>query len=118
WETEIMRRSVDALLPGLPSGKRVLNIGFGMGIIDTMLADTKPSVHHIVEAHPGVLEHLSKPDSRFGSAWEAGGPEGGAFKVHGGRWQDVLPGLLAKGAVYDAIYFDTFGEDYSQLKLF
>lgn len=118
WETDIMRRSVDALLPDLPSGKRILNIGFGMGIIDTMFADTKPSRHHIVEAHPDVLEHLSRPDSKFGSQWESSGPEKGAFGVLGGRWQDVLQGLLEQGEVYDAIYFDTFGEDYSQLKLF
>ncbi|MBE3042763.1 hypothetical protein IMZ48_09355 [Candidatus Bathyarchaeota archaeon] len=118
WETDIMRRSVDALLPDRPAEKRILNIGFGMGIIDTMFADTKPSMHHIVEAHPDVLEHLSSPDSKFGSKWEASGPEEGAFRVLGGRWQDVLEGLLEEGEVYDAIYFDTFGEDYSQLKLF
>lgn len=118
WETDIMCRSVDALLPGRPSGKRILNIGFGMGIIDSMFAETKPSKHHIVEAHPDVLEHLSSPDSKFGSQWESSGPEEGAFQVLGGRWQDVLQGLLEKGEIYDAIYFDTFGEDYSQLKLF
>lgn len=118
WETDIMRRSVDGLLPDLPSGKRILNIGFGMGIIDTMFAETKPSRHHIVEAHPDVLEHLSRPDSKFGSQWESSGPEEGAFSVLGGRWQDVLQDLLEKGEVYDVIYFDTFGEDYSQLKFF
>lgn len=118
WETDIMRRSVDALLPDRPAGKRILNIGFGMGIIDSMFADTKPAKHHIVEAHPDVLEHLSGPGSKFGSQWEGSGPEEGAFRVLGGRWQDVLQGLLEEGEVYDAIYFDTFGEDYSQLKLF
>ncbi|SPO00797.1 probable Arginine N-methyltransferase 2 [Cephalotrichum gorgonifer] len=118
WETDIMRRSVDALLPDLPSGKRILNVGFGMGIIDSMFADTKPSRHHIIEAHPDVLARLSEPDSPFGSKWEASGPEEGAFKVLGGRWQDILPQLLGDGEVYDAIYFDTFGEDYSQLKYF
>ncbi|KEZ44363.1 Arginine N-methyltransferase 2 [Scedosporium apiospermum] len=118
WETDIMRRSVDTLLPGLEPGKRILNIGLGMGIIDSMFADTKPAKHHIIEAHPAVLDHLSKPDAKFGSQWEQSGPEEGAFKVHRGRWQDVLPTLLEKGEMYDAIYFDTFGEDYSQLRLF
>lgn len=118
WETDIMRRSVDALLPDRCEGKRILNIGFGMGIIDGMLADIKPSRHHIVEAHPDVLEHLSRPESKFGSHWESSGPEEGAFQIFGGRWQDVLQDLQEKGEVYDAIYFDTFGEDYSQLKLF
>lgn len=118
WETDIMKRSVDALLPGLPPGKRILNIGFGMGIIDSMFAETKPTRHHIIEAHDEVMSHLDEPDSRFGAKWEASGPEDGAFKVHRGRWQDVVPIMLERGEVYDAVYFDTFGEDYSQLRKF
>ncbi|KAK3694305.1 S-adenosyl-L-methionine-dependent methyltransferase [Podospora appendiculata] len=118
WETDIMRQSVDALLPNKPSGKRVLNIGLGMGIIDSMFAETKPSRHHIIEAHPEVLEHLSAPDSKFGSSWEESGPEPGAFKVYEGKWQEICHQLLEEGQVYDAIYFDTFGEDYGQLRMF
>ncbi|KAI0114002.1 arginine N-methyltransferase 2 [Nemania sp. FL0031] len=119
WETSIMRSSVDALIPGQQPGKRVLNIGFGMGIIDTMFRDTQPSRHHIIEAHPEVLKHIeSSPDCTFGKDWEASGPLEGAFKVHAGKWQEVMPKLLEQGELYDAIYFDTFGEDYSQLRLF
>jgi type IV protein arginine methyltransferase len=117
WETDIMRRSVDLLLPGLEPGKRILNIGFGMGIIDRMFADTKPAVHHIIEAHPAVLSKVQLPESEFGAKWEESAPEG-RYKIHPGKWQDVCPKLLEAGEVYDAIYFDTFGEDYSQLKLF
>ncbi|KAH0494043.1 hypothetical protein TgHK011_000678 [Trichoderma gracile] len=118
WETDIMRRSVAALLPGSPPGKRVLNVGFGMGIIDGMFAALRPSRHHIIEAHPDVLAHIAGPDSAFGAAWEAGGPEKGEFQVCKGRWQDVVPLLAEQGYLYDAIYFDTFGEDYSQLRTF
>lgn len=118
WETSIMRSSVDALLPELPAGRKVLNIGFGMGIIDSMFAETKPSKHHIIEAHPAVLEHINGSDSKFGKEWEASGPSDGAYKVHAGKWQDVVPKILEKGETYDAIYFDTFGEDYNQLRLF
>ncbi|SPQ18596.1 54a1d860-4876-47f6-a302-2833ebec68d8 [Thermothielavioides terrestris] len=118
WETDIMRQSVDALLPDKQPGKRILNIGFGMGIIDTMFAETKPACHHIIEAHPGVLEHIASPSSKFGSAWEESGPAPGAFKVYNGKWQEVCQELLQKGHTYDAIYFDTFGEDYSQLRMF
>ncbi|KAN0121763.1 arginine N-methyltransferase 2 [Hyaloscypha variabilis] len=117
WETDIMRRSVDLLLPGLPPGKRILNIGFGMGIIDRMFADTKPATHHIIEAHPAVLAKLQQPDSEFGEKWEKSASEG-RYKVHAGKWQDVCPLLLQAGEIYDVIYFDTFGEDYSQLKFF
>lgn len=118
WETEIMRRSVKALIPNETAGKRVLNIGFGMGIVDSMFAATKPVRHHIIEAHEEVLSHLDSPDSTFGEKWEASGSEAGAYKVHKGRWQDVVPILLERGEVYDAVYFDTFGEDYSQLRKF
>ncbi|KAI8959612.1 arginine N-methyltransferase 2 [Daldinia sp. FL1419] len=118
WETSIMRASVDALLPDLPAGRKILNIGFGMGIVDGMFAETRPAKHHIIEAHPGVLEHINSSDSKFGKEWAASGPSEGAFKVHGGKWQEVVPKLLEQGETYDAIYFDTFGEDYSQLRLF
>lgn len=118
WETDIMKRSVAALLPDGATGKRILNVGFGMGIIDSMFAEHKPSRHHIIEAHPSVLEHVSKPGSKFGPEWEKSGPEEGAYKIHDGRWQDVVPKLLEQGEIYDAIYFDTFGEDYSQLRMF
>lgn len=120
WETDIMRRSVSALLPDTTdqTGKRILNIGFGMGIIDGMFASTNPSRHHIIEAHPSVLVHVSQPDSKFGSTWEKSGPEEGAYKIWPGKWQDMVPKLLEQGEVYDAIYFDTFGEDYRQLKMF
>ena len=121
WETSIMRRTVDLLLPSLTPGSRILNIGFGMGIIDRMFRDTKPARHHIIEAHPAVLQKLSEPSLDFGKTWEDSGPaEGGegAYKIHAGKWQDICPLLLQAGEVYDAIYFDTFGEDYSQLKLF
>ncbi|PTB79530.1 arginine N-methyltransferase 2 [Trichoderma longibrachiatum ATCC 18648] len=118
WETDIMRRSVAALLPESPPGKRVLNVGFGMGIIDGMFADLKPSRHHIIEAHPDVLAHIDSPGCAFGRAWEQSAPEEGEYRVCRGRWQDVVPQLAEQGYLYDAIYFDTFGEDYSQLRTF
>ena len=113
-----MRQSVDVLLPGEKSGKRILNIGFGMGIIDGMFAETNPARHHIIEAHPEVLKHIATADSKFDASWEARGFEPGAYAVHKGRWQDVCPKLLEDGEVYDAIYFDTFGEDYGQMRMF
>ncbi|CAK7267078.1 Arginine N-methyltransferase 2 [Sporothrix epigloea] len=136
WETDIMRRSVDAMLgpasAPLAKEKRVLNIGFGLGIIDSMIAERKPARHHIIEAHPEVLMRIDTASkdpeaagndhaAEFGETWEASGEsEGneGAYKVHRGRWQDLCPKLLADGELYDAIYFDTFGEDYSELRRF
>lgn len=117
WETEIMKRTVASLLPSSSStGQKVLNIGFGMGIIDRMFAAANPAVHHIIEAHPSVLAKVKEPDHDFGEIWER--KEGADNKIHAGKWQTILPQLLEKGMVYDVIYFDTFGEDYGQLRNF
>ena len=35
-----------------------------------------------------------------------------------GRWQEVVPTILEKGTLFDAIYFDTFAEDYSAFRDF
>lgn len=111
WETELMRRSAAKLLEGREAaGLKVLNVGHGMGIIDGLLAEKgAPAAHHIIEAHPAVLEKMRKE-----GGWA--GREG--VTVHEGRWQDVLPGLVAEGLVFDVIYFDTFAEDYSALRDF
>jgi protein arginine N-methyltransferase 2 len=113
WETDIMERTSALLVPG--PGLRILNIGFGMGIIDTLFSATNPSSHHIIEAHPAVIAKMDSEDSEFGSEWAAKTP---GNVVHKGRWQNVVPQLLEKGEIFDAIYFDTFGEDYGQLKMF
>jgi len=59
WETEIMRASAETLLPTIGKG-RVLNVGFGMGIIDGFLQDRKPESHVIVEAHPAVIQRMKE----------------------------------------------------------
>jgi type IV protein arginine methyltransferase len=118
WETDIMERTCTLLAP--TSGLRILNIGFGLGIIDRLFAATSPSAHHIIEAHPSVLAALNAPDADstlgIGPAWSARAP--GKNVIHSGRWQDVVPQLLAAGEVFDVIYFDTFGESYTELKQF
>ncbi|KAF2703152.1 arginine N-methyltransferase 2 [Pleomassaria siparia CBS 279.74] len=106
WETTLMRRSAELLLPG--TGLRVLNVGFGMGIIDGIFQEKEPKHHHIIEAHPDVLKRIK----------EAGWYEKPGVTVHEGRWQDVVPGLVEKGELFDAIYFDTFAEEYKALREF
>ncbi|KAK6519294.1 Arginine N-methyltransferase 2 [Arthrobotrys megalospora] len=112
WESHIMSLTVQNLLPEpLQTGPKVLNIGYGMGIIDSYFQSSTPppSSHHIIEAHPQILQKLSTS--------EISKREG--VVIHSGRWQEVLPKLVNDGDItFDAIYFDTFAEDYSQLKLF
>ena len=104
WETEIMQASAAQLCP--TEGLRTMNIGFGMGIVDGMFMSHNPSMHHIVEAHPEVLERIRA------QGWH----EKPNVTVHEGRWQDVLPKLVAEGVVLDALYYDTYAEDYADLK--
>ncbi|KAK5098518.1 Arginine N-methyltransferase 2 [Exophiala xenobiotica] len=108
WEADIMKRSVDCLL--LKSGMKVLNIGAGMMIFDTFVQDhaNKPEVHHIVEAHSDVLTNMES------QGWD----KKPGVTLHPGRWQDILPQLVAENKTFDAIYYDTFAESYSDFREF
>ncbi|KAF2088458.1 putative arginine N-methyltransferase [Saccharata proteae CBS 121410] len=106
WETSLMQRSAELLLPS--PGLRVLNVGHGMGIIDKIIQSKSPASHHIIEAHPAVIARMEE------EGWK--GKQG--VTVHGGKWQDVVPQLVEQGVMFDAIYFDTFAEDYKALRDF
>lgn len=106
WESEIMRKSAQKLLPR--EGLKVLNIGHGMGIIDGFLQEHSPASHHIIEAHADVVAEMKRRgwDSKPGVV------------IHEGRWQDILPGLVGNGETFDAIYYDTFAESYADFREF
>ncbi|KAF2748966.1 arginine N-methyltransferase 2 [Sporormia fimetaria CBS 119925] len=106
WETQIMQRHAETLIP--KKGLRTMNVGHGMGIVDTAILTHEPAMHHIVEAHPQVHQRLR----------ETGWYDKPNVTIHEGRWQDVLPKLVEQGVVLDAIYYDTFAEDYKALKEF
>ena len=106
WETEIMKTSADKLCP--KEGLRTMNVGFGMGIVDSMFLAHSPAEHHIVEAHPQVIQQMR----------EKGWFDKPNVKIHQGKWQDVLPKLIEEGVTLDAIYYDTYAEDYRDLKEF
>mmetsp|Transcript_15308 Transcript_15308/g.42470 ORF Transcript_15308/g.42470 Transcript_15308/m.42470 type:complete len:484 (+) Transcript_15308:142-1593(+) len=109
WERPIMRAHARILLEDVSPPKesihrprRVLNVGFGMGIIDSILQEEwKPTQHTIIEAHPDVYAKLCK------DGWNTR-PN---VRVCFGRWQDVLPKLRREGNVeFDGIFFDTYAE--------
>eukprot|EP00469_Lotharella_globosa_P004805 CAMPEP_0167794384 /NCGR_PEP_ID=MMETSP0111_2-20121227/13774_1 /TAXON_ID=91324 /ORGANISM="Lotharella globosa, Strain CCCM811" /LENGTH=366 /DNA_ID=CAMNT_0007687783 /DNA_START=26 /DNA_END=1126 /DNA_ORIENTATION=+ len=102
WETPLMEAHAGVLCP--KEGLDVLNIGFGMGIVDTALQKRKPKSHTIVEAHGGVLEKMRK------EGWDK---KKGVIVVPG-RWQDVMHEL----GQYDAVFFDTYGEYYEDMREF
>ncbi|QRV80596.1 hypothetical protein RhiJN_08611 [Ceratobasidium sp. AG-Ba] len=116
WERPIMEATVRALCPSLKGkgvpGPTVLNVGFGLGIIDTIFQslDPPPSRHVIIEPHPDVLEHMKS------TGWYSKT----GVEIFEGRWQDFVSEekigtLLGDEGGFDIIYTDTFSEDYSDL---
>ncbi|KIM35895.1 hypothetical protein M413DRAFT_14278 [Hebeloma cylindrosporum] len=117
WERPIMRESARLLLEGMPkSGLRILNIGFGLGMIDSYFQDAKPAEHDIIEGHPGSLGFM-----RHKGWYDRPG-----VRVLEERWQKYFseswppPDLDAEDAKrpfnigkFDIVYFDTFQEGYS-----
>mmetsp|Transcript_26822 Transcript_26822/g.58839 ORF Transcript_26822/g.58839 Transcript_26822/m.58839 type:complete len:441 (+) Transcript_26822:162-1484(+) len=117
WERPIMKAHAQILLEDVSPPKetihkprRVLNVGFGMGIIDSILQDEwKPTQHTIIEAHPDVYAKLCK------DGWNTK-PN---VRVCFGRWQDVLPVLQKEGKVeFDGIFFDTYAEHSFDMEIF
>ena len=117
-----MQETVHRLCDNDNTGLRVLNIGFGLGIvrllllmksrstliitqIDSMFQSLQhPPKHHvIIEAHPDVLKHMR------GLGWY----EKPGVKILEGKWQSFLDSeeLLSVGG-FDAVYTDTFSENY------
>jgi protein arginine N-methyltransferase 2 len=101
WEKPLMEAHAKAVCSG---GGHILNIGFGMGLVDTAIQQYAPLTHTIVEAHPEVYDRMLR------SGWG----EKKNVKIILGRWQDVLPQLES----YDGIFFDTYGEYYEDMREF
>jgi protein arginine N-methyltransferase 2 len=81
----------------------VVNIGFGMGIVDTEIQKHSPKSHTIIEAHPDVYKQMIR------KGW---GSKPGVRVVFG-RWQDVIDDL----GPFDGIFFDTYGEYYEDMQM-
>ncbi|KAL1705262.1 S-adenosyl-L-methionine-dependent methyltransferase [Schizophyllum commune] len=111
WERGIMEETVKRTTAETNGPLKVLNVGFGLGIIDGLFQslDPPPSQHVIIEAHPDVLAHM-----RAHGWYEKPG-----VKILEGKWQDVIESedILSVGG-FDVVYTDTFSEDYAQLKDF
>ncbi|GAV53000.1 hypothetical protein ZYGR_0AI02820 [Zygosaccharomyces rouxii] len=104
WETAIMEKAAESICTN--ENATVVNIGFGMGIIDTAIQSHHPKNHYICEAHPDVLKKMK----------EEGWYSKPGVVVLEGRWQDRLNELLDKGEVFfDGIYYDTFSEHYEDM---
>jgi protein arginine N-methyltransferase 2 len=91
-------------------GGDVLNVGFGLGLIDDAIqklaaeGDMRITSHTIIEAHPDVFAKMK----------ELGWDKKPGVKIVFGRWQDVIGNL----GPFDGIFFDTFGEHYAEMETF
>ncbi|RKO84039.1 S-adenosyl-L-methionine-dependent methyltransferase, partial [Blyttiomyces helicus] len=102
WEAPLMVLHARAIAP--TPGLDVLNVGFGLGLIDEELQKLKPKTHTIIEAHPDVYAKM------VADGWD----KKDGVRIVFGRWQDVIYDI----GVFDGIFFDTFGEYYDDLKAF
>ncbi|KZT11035.1 S-adenosyl-L-methionine-dependent methyltransferase [Laetiporus sulphureus 93-53] len=114
WERPIMQETVHKLCDDhekLADGLKILNVGFGLGIIDSLFQElpTPPALHVIIEPHPDVLQHMQK----------LGWFDKKGVVVIEGKWQDFMESeeLLGVGG-FDVVYTDTFSEDYKDLQKF
>ena len=87
WETPLMAIDAKQICS---KGGSILNIGYGMGIIDRFIRDYNPKKHTIIEVHPLIADNAIKE---------------GFENVLVGDWYDIVKGL---DETFDAIYFDTF----------
>ena len=110
WETPLMKLHAEKICDvehGKESQAVVLNVGFGLGIIDGFIQDLKPKTHVIIEAHPDVYAHMKR------KGWD----EKENVVVVFGRWQDVIDDL-AKEYSFTGAFFDTYGETYNEIREF
>jgi len=89
WERPIMERSAEIVAHNHGD---VLNVGFGMAIIDTAIQKQGIATHTIIEAHPQVIERAKRwAEDKTG------------VRLIQAMWQDALDDLQP----LDGIYFDT-----------
>jgi tetratricopeptide (TPR) repeat protein len=89
WERPIMERSAEIVCHNHGD---VLNVGFGMAIIDTAIQKQGITTHTIIEAHPQVIERARR--------WAA---DKKGVRIIPSVWQTALDDLPP----LDGIYFDT-----------
>lgn len=99
WETDIMKRTAEMLCKDQEPGFSVLNIGFGLGIIDGFFQTFKPGRHVIVDAHPDAIAYARQ------IGWE----QKSGVELVCKKWEDVISEL----GDFDVVYWDTYAQEYS-----
>jgi protein arginine N-methyltransferase 2 len=99
WERPIMKKSAEVVCR---KGGRILNVGFGMGIIDSYIEKYDIEEHWIIEPHLDVYTKM------FNDGWHLN-PK---VRIMYGDWQWYLK-YMPK---FDGIYADTWQEEIHGLQ--
>lgn len=91
WETPLMEKVANIITS---NGGDILNIGFGMGIVDSFIQKHNPKSHTIIEYHPDVINYIKE------SKWD----ERATFIFS--KWQEQID----KIGQFDGIYLDTWND--------
>lgn len=94
WETPIMEKVADIITQ---KGGKILNIGFGMGIVDGFIQSKDIEEHWIVEPHPDILQKMK----------DGGWYDKPNVKIVESTWEDCIDSLPK----FDGIYFDIWGKN-------
>jgi len=92
WEYPIMKQAAKTICK---NGGRVLNVGFGLGIVDTYIQEEGVDEHWIIENSPTILQKMK----------DEGWYDKENVVVVEGDWREVYP---IEGVKFDGIYYDTF----------
>ncbi|KAA8495130.1 Protein arginine N-methyltransferase 2 [Porphyridium purpureum] len=108
WEKPLMEMHAAVICKNTDSNgeRHVLNVGFGLGLVDGFIQSFKPDSHTIIEAHPDVYRHME----------QTGWTSKPGVRVLFARWQDVIEQFCDRE--YTGIFWDTFGEDYREMRNF
>ncbi len=105
WEAPLMVHHADIVCAAANGCGDVLNVGFGLGIIDEEIQKRNPRSHTIIEAHPDVYARML----------ELGWDKKPNVKILFGKWQDVV-GQLEDQSL-DGIFWDTYAEYYEDMRI-
>lgn len=76
------------------NGGDILNVGFGLGLIDGHIRNSNPTSHTIIEIHP--------------DAYQLAIDQGYENNVILGDWRTVVPQFIEQGKKFNSIFFDTY----------
>ena len=99
WEDPIMENAAKTICR---KGGKILNIGFGLGLIDTYIQSYNPTEHWIIEPDHTVLKRMK----------EDGWYDRKNVTIVEGRFADVLPDIKTK---FDGIYYDALSNTKTKI---